>query len=605
MFIRQVSLRRRGKLYTYHRLIESVRTPSGPRQRLIMSLGRLEVPRPQWRLLAERIEEFLYSQQSLPFGSYELDAVAKQLAERIERKRQKQARGAEYKRQRLEIYPELSAATQLRQLGPEYVGQAFYRRLGIEGILQELGFSQKQCALAQVQVIGRLVEPHSELATVSWYARSALGELMQGELAGGIDEDDLYRIADKLYAKRRQIEEALRERERTLFGLRETIVLYDLTSTYFEGLAVGCGKARRGYSRDHRGDCLQVVVGLVLDGQGYAKAHEVFEGNRRDAVTLEQMLQRLEAICPQPGATVVMDRGLATNKNLELLRLKGYRYIVAMPAREREKLLGATEPGRWVPFRQTEAGEVLVEGQLQRQGEELLIVCYSASREAKDRGIRERFRARFEEDAQKLKRRVRAGNLKDPVKIQQAIGRLRQRYSRVARFYRLELAAEGQIEFQPLTEKLSGIQEVDGRYLLRTNRTDLDEKQIWELYVMLNRVERSFRSLKGALGIRPIHHHKADRVESHIFMSVLAYHLLHAIEEQLRSHGDTRCWATIRAALSTHALVTISHQGTDGRLYEIRRPSRPEYGHEQIYHRLGLRSTPALRQGKRSDNEKV
>jgi transposase len=603
MFIRQVTLRRHGKLYTYHRLIESVRTPCGPRQRLVMSLGRLEVPRSQWRLLAERIQEFLYAQQTLPFGSYEVDPLARQVAERVERKRQRGARQAGFKGQPLEVYPELSSSGQVRQLGPEYVGQAFYRKLGVDGILQEVGFSPKQRGLAQVQVLGRLVEPHSELATVSWYGRSALGELMDGELAAGIGEDELYRVTDKLYARRRQIEEALRQRERTLFALGETIVLYDLSSTYFEGLAVGCHKAKRGYSRDHRGDCLQVVVGLVLDEQGYAKAHGVFEGNRRDAGTLEAMLQRLEGIAPQPGATVVMDRGLATKKNLEVLRARGYQYIVAMTAQEREKHLGATEEARWVPFRQTAEGEVRVEGQMKRQGEEILILCHSSSREGKDRGIRERFRARLEEDAGKLQRRVREGKLKDPSKIQQALGRLRQRYSRVARFYRLELTAEGQVEWEPLAEKLSGVEEVDGRYLLRTNRTDLDERQIWELYIMLNRVERSFRSLKGTLGIRPIHHHKPQRVESHIFISVLAYHLLHAIEERLRLQGDSRSWATIRAILSTHALVTITHHGTDGRTYDIRRPSRPEYQHEQIYKRLGLRSTPRLRQDKRSDNK--
>lgn len=602
MFIRQVTVRRHGKQYSYHRLIESVRTPSGPRQRLVMSLGRLEVPRSQWRLLAERIQEFLYAQQTLPFGSYEVDPIAKQVAERVERKRQRGARQAQFKGRAVAVYPELSSAGQLRQLGAVYVGQAFYGQLGIDGILQQVGLSAKQRALAQVQVLGRLVEPHSELATVGWYARSALGELMQGPLGPGIHEDDLYRVTDKLYARRKQIEQAVRDRERTLFGLGESIVLYDLSSTYFEGLAVGCHKAKRGYSRDHRGDCLQVVIALVLDEQGYAKAHEVFEGNRRDSATMEAMLERLEAIGAQPGATVVMDRGLATKNNLELLRLKGYRYIVAMAAREREKDLQASE-GRWVPFRQTAEGEVQVEGQIKRQGEEVLILCHSSSREGKDRGIRERFRTRLEQDAGRLQQRVREGKLKDPAKIQQAIGRLRQRYSRVARLYRLELTAEGQVQCEPLSEKLSGVEQADGRYLLRTNRTDLDERRIWELYVMLNRVERSFRSLKGSLGIRPIHHHKADRVESHIFISVLAYHLLHAIEERLRGAGDTRCWATIRAILSTHALLTITHHGTDGRTYDIRRPSRPEYEHEQIYKRLGLSSTPRLRQDKRSDNK--
>jgi hypothetical protein len=156
--------------------------------------------------------------------------------------------------------------------------------------------------------------------------------------------------------------------------------------------------------------------------------------------------------------------------------------------------------------------------------------------------------------------------------------------------------------FEPLAEPTSVAEHTDGRYLLRTNRTDLSEKQIWELYVTLNRVERSFRSLKGCLGIRPIFHRKPQRIEAHIFLSVLAYHLLHAIEEQLRSQGDTRCWSTVRGLLGTHQVMTITQHAVDGRLFQLRRPTRPEAEHERLYHALRLPSSPRLRGLDRSDN---
>jgi transposase len=603
VFIRRVTVLRRGKRYSYYRIVESVRTPKGPRQRLVMSLGKLQIPQGQWKLLAERIEDFLYGQGQLPYGSQEVDPLAREIAERVAYKRQRQARGAEYRRERAEIYPQMTVLSQARQLGPEYVGLQYAKKLHVDRILQEQGLEGRQLELALIEIVGRLVEPHSELSTVAWYRRSALGEMLHSRGIDRITEDDLYRVTDRLHAKRLQIEGALRERERSLFGLKETIILYDLTSTYFEGLPA-MHKARRGYSRDHRGDCLQVVVGLVLDGQGYAKGHEIFEGNRRDSTTLEHMLLRLEQLSPAPGATVVMDRGIATEANLEYVRQHGYRYIVAASARDRQKLLGPKEPGRWIPFRQSEQGEVRIEGQLRREGEELYVLCHSVERENKDRGIRERFRLRLEEEVHKLRGRIEAGTLKDPAKVQQAIGRLRQRFSRAARFYRLEFTPERTLRFEPLSEALSLAGQTDGRYLLRTNRTDLAQKEIWELYIMLNRVERSFRSLKGSVGIRPIYHFKAERIEAHIFISVLAYHLLHSIEEQLRSQGDTRCWATVRDLLSTHMLLTITHQAVDGRLYELRRPTRPEAHHETLYRALRLPSTPQLRDVERSDNQK-
>jgi transposase len=598
VFIRLVTIVRNGKPYSYHRIVESVRTPSGPRQRLVMNLGsKLSVPPEQWKQLAERIEDFLYRQGELPYGSFEVDRVAREIAQRVEHKRQRQARGAEYRRERAEIYPEMTSVAEARSLGPEYVGLQYAQKLGLPRILEQAGIEGRQRDLALLEIVGRLVEPHSELSTLAWYNRSALGELWDEPL-GRVHDDDLYRVSDRLYERRASIEGALRERERSLFGLKETILLYDLTSTYFEGLT-GAPKARHGYSRDHRGDCLQVVVGLVLDGQGYAKAHEVFEGNRRDSTTLQQMLDRLQSLHPEPGATVVVDRGLASEKNLALLRERGYRYVVAASIRDRRKLLG---PEAWVPFRQTEQGELQIEGQMRREGEELFVLCHSVERERKDRGIRERFRQRFEEEVARLRGRMDKGTLKDPAKIQQLIGRLRQRYSRAARLYRLELSSEGMLVFEPLAEPTSVAEHTDGRYLLRTNRTDLSEKQIWELYVTLNRVERSFRSLKGCLGIRPIFHRKPQRIEAHIFLSVLAYHLLHAIEEQLRSQGDTRCWSTVRGLLGTHQVMTITQHAVDGRLFQLRRPTRPEAEHERLYHALRLPSSPRLRGLDRSDN---
>jgi transposase len=595
MFIKQTHLKRGQRTYTYHRLVESVRTSKGPRQRLVMSLGTLEVPKSDWPLLADRIEEFLKRQESLPFGSYAVDGLAREFAERIERKQLKKQSEASLRGEVGEVYLDKTDTDHSRELGPEYVGHSFWKRLGMDRILRELEFTEKQRLLCEVQVVGRLVCPRSELGTVGWFERTALGELMDGRLKG-LNEDLLYRVSDKLYKKREEIEARVAQRERELFSLDETIILYDLTSTYFEGLALGNEKADYGYSRDHRPDQKQVVVGLVLDREGFPKAHTVFEGNKRDPETLAGMLDKLEKRVEEKRATVVMDRGLATEKNLEMVRRRGYTYIVVTRQSEREKWLPEIEKDQFVALRENEKGEVEVEGQVRRLEDEVVVLCYSKRREAKDGAIRERFRGRFEEDAGRLKKRVESGKLKDERKIHQAIGRLRERYPRVARYYDLELVAgeNGRWEFRWAVKKedVQKDEDRDGMYILRTNRLDLSDREIWSLYVMLTRIENSFRYMKSTLGIRPLFHQKAHRVESHIFISILAYHLLHAIERQLREHGDTRSWPTIRDILSTHDAVTIVHKGTNGKIYKIRKATKAERNHEEIYKRLRLSSTP-------------
>jgi len=595
MYIRQAKIKRKNRTYTYHRLIESVRTSKGPRQRLVMSLGTLSVPKTEWPLLASRIEEFLKRQESLPFGSYPVDELAREFAQKIERKQLRKQAKESLSGEVGEVYLEQTVADEVRELGPEYVGHSFWKRLGMDSILRECGFTEKQCGLSELQVVGRLVSPRSELGTVGWYGRTALSELMGGRLSG-VNEDVLYRISDKLYKRREEIEVRLARRERELFSLDETIILYDLTSTYFEGLSLGNEKAAHGYSRDHRPDQKQVVVGLVLDREGFPKAHTVIKGNQMDAESLSGILDILDKRVEEKRVSVVMDRGLATDKNLEMVRERGYTYIVATRQREREKWFSEADGSQFAMLRENERGEVDVEGQVRRVGDEVVVLCHSRKREQKDRAIRERFRGRFEEDAQRLKKRVESGRLKREEKIHQAIGRLRGRYSRVARYYKLELieAKDGGWEFHwaPREEDMQKDQGFDGMYVLRTNRLDLSEQEIWSLYVMLTRVENSFRYLKSVLGIRPIFHQKTHRVESHIFISLLAYHLLHSIERQLKQHGDSRSWPTIRDILSTHAVVTIIHKGTGGKVYKIRKPTKAEQEHEVIYKRLGLSSTP-------------
>ena len=607
MFIGQLKVSRNGRSYTYHRLLESVRTDKGPRQRLILSLGTLDLPKSEWPRLAERIEDLLNYQEQIPFGTSDLDQLAAPFAERIRHKQQRRRAQQNGQGPAKEVYPERSSSERIRELGPEYVAHVFWERLHCDQLLQRCGFSPRQCRLAEIQVTGRLIAPRSERGTAAWFARTALAELMPGSVAS-VSKDALYRISDQLYAHRVAIETGLAARERELFTLDETIILYDLSSTYFEGSAAHNKKAAHGYSRDHRPDCKQVVVGLVLDGEGFPKAHEVFTGNTKDETSMTQMLDSLDrrggSIVGWPSQpTVIMDRGLATDENLNLLRKRGQHYIVATAQSERHELFAKIDASRYVPVKVNAKGNVVVSGQLRRHQGELYVLCHSAARAAKDQAIRQRFEERFEQDADKLKVRVAAGRLKKPEKIDQAIGRLLGRYPRVARYYAVQMHTdeEGQAEVRwakkDAAQQLA--EELDGTYLLRTDRTDLTEAELWKLYVLLARIERSFRYLKSNLGLRPVFHQRTERSDAHIFISLLAYHLLHTIERRLQENGEHRSWPTIRDLLSTHQMVTIVHQCTDGKVLRVRRPSQPELEHRKIYRALRVPATPRpLRRGR-------
>jgi transposase len=388
----------------------------------------------------------------------------------------------------------------------------------------------------------------------------------------------------------------LAEQEKTLFNLDDTVYLYDLTSTYFEGQALLNKQAKRGYSRDKRPDCKQVVVGLVLDRDGFPKAHEVFDGNVQDRKTVDQMLDILEKRTGKKAdGTVIVDRGMAFDENLKQIRNRGLHYLVAGLQSERNEWLDELERDDWEqvirkpsprnPFQK----KTKVEVKRREKGDEVYILCRSEGRKEKDQAIRETHEGKLLADVAKLRERVAKGGLKKEEKIHQAIGRIKERYPRVARYHRIEydserkvLAVHEEVEKKAIAEKL------DGTYVMKTDRTDLTADEIWRTYILLTRVEDAFRDIKSPLMERPIFHHLQHRTQTHIFVCVLAYHLLAAIEHRFLQHGVHTSWWTLRQELSTHQVVTVVLPAADGRVLRIRKGTSPEPPHREIYETLGI-----------------
>jgi transposase len=590
VFIKRTTRRVGPKTYVNHLLVESVATPDGPRHRTICSLGSLApAPVAQWRDLAHKLSAALGGQTTL-LPDPAMAALADRARSARPRARSEPATDV------VAIHTDQVRIEDVREAGPVYVGHQLWHALTLDTILAEAGLSARARMLTELMTLNRLVSPASEHAMPDWIRRTALADLLGADFST-LSDEALYRNLDRLHPQRAAIEQALAARERTLFNLDDTIYLYDLTSTYFEGQCPVNPQARRGYSRDHRPDCKQVVIGLVLDREGFPKAHEVFDGNRQDRTTLDTMLQSLEQRTGRRGgATVVVDRGMAFAENLTQIRARGHHYIVAGRPTERHEHLAAFEDDAgWTevvrPPSPRNPGQKKTRVFIKRvaSGTEVHLLCRSDGRLKKDRAIRDTHEQRFLAAVTTLQARVERGRLRAPAKIHEALGRLRERYPRVARYYVLAydettraVTCTAQAELRRRAEQL------DGTYLLRTDRQDLDDEEVWRLYILLTRVEAAFRAMKSPLLERPIFHHLEHRVQTHIFLCVLAYHLLVAIEKRFLDHGVHTSWATLREHLATHHIVTVALPASNGQTLRIRRSSTPEPIHLDIYRTLHI-----------------
>jgi transposase len=596
MFIRKTTKHYKGKTYHNYLLVESVHTPSGPRQRIICSLGSLSPgPADQWRSLARKIEDALEGQ--IPLEPTDLKTATIVESIRTSRKR----RGERAQREATEMVsvdPQRVQTEEHREAGPVHVGHQMWRQLGLDEILSRAGLSERAQRLSEAMTLNRLIFPLSEHAMPDWIRRTAMGDIL-GENFSGLNEDALYRNLDKLHPNRERIERELNEREKDLFQLEGAIYLYDLTSTYFEGQALSNPQAKRGYSRDKRFDCKQVLVGLVLDREGFPRAHEVFDGNRQDRTTVKEMLERLEERTGrQEGKTVVVDRGMAFDENIEQIRARGLHYIVASRQAERNAWLAEFEEEQdWeevirIPSpRNPGQRKTPVQVKRRESGEQVYVLCLSEGRKEKDRAIRQSHERRLLKDLESLRVRIEKGGLKAAEKIQQGVGRLKERYPRVARYYRIEYdSVQGVLSWQEDKAKKAVAEKLDGGYVLKTDRHDLSADEIWRTYSLLTRVEAAFRAMKSPLMERPIFHHLQKRTHTHIFLCVLAYHLLVSIEKRFLDQGIHTSWWTIRQQLSTHEVATVVLPTGNGRTLRIRKGSTPEPIHREIYATLRIPS---------------
>jgi transposase len=569
MYLRHATIRKDGKVHRYWRLVRSVRVGRRVIQQTVAHLGELDGQgRVDARSLARRLIGTPEQARLFNDGSEDLTVPVRLKGLRIERS---------------------------RQFGDVYLALALWRGTGLEDLCErQLPVGKERVAwakMAAVLVAARFCEPSSELHIAEdWYRRTALSDLLQlGDEE--VNKDRLYRGLDHLLAHKVDLEAHLSRRCGELFAIENEVLLYDVTSTYFEGLAEANPQAQRGYSRDHRPDCKQVCIALVVTFDGFPLGYEVFAGNTHDSRTLQTIVATMEARHGMLGRVWITDRGMASADNLAWLRQTGRRYIIGAPKAELKKF--GSELARPDGWRTVHEG---VEVKLTRhpETEETVILCRSADRRSKERAMHDKFSRRIEEALARLAARIaRSKKRVDPTTVNRQIGRILQQNQRSAARFAITLESDGcpagfrvGVVYNTSFDDWAALSE--GAYLLRSNITDWSDQQLWKAYIQLTQAEAAFRIQKDQLSVRPIWHQREDRVQAHILVCFLAFVLWKSLEMWQQRAGLGNSPRTILeelARIQSHDVVLPT--ATHGQI-RLRCVTQPDTAQAALLDRLGI-----------------
>ena len=586
MFLRPNRRSKDGKAHTYWSLVETVRTPDGPRQRTLCYLGELNSStQARWLKTIDVFNEQGERQQLKLFPAHveppaDDPQVARVLLNKVRLERS-------------------------RQFGACWLGLELWKRLELDRFFEEAVDQQEVdvpwSRIAAVLAINRLCAPGSELAIEErWYPSTALDDLL-GIEEGKINDTRLYRCLDQILAHKTKLERHLKQRYGELFGAEFDVLLYDLTSTYVEGAAQKNPMMRRGYSRDHRSDCEQMVIALMVNSEGFPFSYETFDGNRADVSTMETILRMVERKYGKARRIWVFDRGIVSEENLAALGKRGGQYLVGTPRSQMKQFEQELLKDDWIQVRP----EVEVKKVEIPQGEETYILCRTQGRKEKEKAMRSRFSRRMEDALQRLARTIETGRLKDRHKMERRLGRIQASHPQVNDLYEVAVreTPQGVRLHWAIKEDRQfwrGLRE--GAYLLRTNLQAGTAEELWSRYMQLTEAEASFRALKSELSIRPLFHQLERRVKAHVMVAFLGYALWVTLKHLLKrrpaivpqpsrsgiNHAQPLSVMKALALLSTLQSADIILPTTDGQEIRLRRITEPTAEQKSLLQQLGL-----------------
>jgi transposase len=572
MYLRHTTVRKNGKTHTYWRLVRSVRTGTKVRQQTVAQLGELDA---EGRVRARALAAAIVGVERQP-GLFEEEVPAEPVRVVLRELRLERA----------------------RRFGDVWLAWRLWQAVGfdrlLEGLLPRGREEVPWATMAAVLVIARFCEPSSELHIAEdWFRRTALGDLL-GVAEDKVNDDRLYRALDQVLPHKACLEAHLKERLGSLFGLTYDLLLYDITSTYFEGQAAANPLARRGYSRDHRPDCKQVLIGLVVSREGYPLGYETFAGNRHDGTTVQEVVTSLEGRYGRANRIWVLDRGMVSAKTLAWLRQRDSRYLVGTPKSQLKQFAAQVQTGPWE--------EVRPGLEVQRcpgdDGAEVFILCRSADRAAKEQAMRARFVQRIEAGLAKAQAACARRRL-DPGVVERRVGRLLGQNSRAAGLFTVTVGrGEGGRATLSWSRKDPAEAWADasqGCYVLRSNVTDWTAAELWQAYMQLTEAEAAFRVQKTDLRLRPIWHQKAERVQAHLLVCFLAYVLRKALEGWAAKAGLGKSIPTVLEEFARIQSTDVVVPTADGRAVRLRCVVRPDPAQAVLLEHLGLDLPQRLR----------
>jgi transposase len=591
MFLRRYSRTVAGKKLTYFALVENVRTESGPRQHVIAHLGELNADQQRrW-------------QRTVTFHNRQ--GEARQLRLFPDDDHVPLPDDPDIVRIRLQSV----GWTNPRRFGDVWLAWYLWRLLKLDEIVArhvpQGKHTVRPADIVAIEVINRLCGPCSEFALAErWYVATGLEDLL-GVPDREVTKDRLYHTLDDLLKAKQAIENELKEQFGILFRLDYDLSLYDLTSTYFEGLADNNDLAKRGYSRDHRSDCKQVVLALIVTREGFPLAHYTLAGNTKDVQTVKKVVTEVEKRFGTAQRIWVMDRGMISDETLAFLSKPQRKYLLATRRSELAHFHKQLSQGKWQTL---EGHEDIVVQQIKR-GKVAYLLARSRPRRQKERAIRRRQRRALARALRQLQQTVAAGRLKSRDKILERIGRLKGKYPKATPFVALTVSKRTKVKLAVRwdKDKFRAALARDGVYLLRSNQAGWSATEFWETYMQLTAVEHAFRVLKSHLLLRPVWHHYSGRVEAHIFICVLAYALWKTLDHlakqaqlltEIRKVAPERPDASSKPRPMTPEVILwvlakiqigdIVMETTDGEQLAMRRVARPDAEQKRILAALRL-----------------
>ncbi len=485
----------------------------------------------------------------------------------------------------------------IREIGAEWICYNTWDKLQLTQLLLANGWSEEQIKLAATQIISRAVYPASELKTSRWIKENSAVCELTGYDIENITKDKLYQSALNLYKLKDSIEKHLSIRTNELFDIADKIILYDLTNTYFEGEKRGSRLSKFGRSKEKRHDAKLVVLALVVNTEGFIKYSAIHEGNIADCNTLSQMIDKLAWHTCAPKAVIVLDAGIATEDNLQLIEAKGYKYLCV--SRSKLKEYTVVKDRLTVLLETKSKQEVRLKAVKTDKNTDYYLQVKSKARERKEEGMKNQFEQRFEEALQRIHKSIHTkGGIKKQDKVYERIGRAKEKYPSVQQYYIITVSAGEytkvvtDITWQKDKDKHEDKLDSLGVYFLRTNLNMSDEVIIWNIYNTIREIENTFRTLKTELDLRPIYHKNDNATMAHLHLGILAYWLVNTVRYQLKGHNMNSCWTEIVRIANTQKVITTTGKNTFDKIVNVRKCSQPDEKLKNIYTILQAKSQP-------------